>query len=58
MPPCPSFTVTPEGLPDGTTGAAYSQSFMVTGGAVHCSFAVFRRWDSNRPHRSNNFSSH
>jgi uncharacterized protein (TIGR03437 family) len=39
-PPCPPLTVVPETLPNGTTGAAYSQSFSATGGAAPYSFAV------------------
>jgi uncharacterized protein (TIGR03437 family) len=39
-PPCPPLTVLPETLPNGTTGAAYSQGFTATGGAPPYSFTV------------------
>jgi uncharacterized protein (TIGR03437 family) len=37
---CPAITITPLGLPDGTTGVAYSQNINATGGSGRYTFSI------------------
>jgi uncharacterized protein (TIGR03437 family) len=38
--PCPAITITPLGLPDGSTGVSYSQNLDATGGSGRYTFSI------------------